>query len=350
MKKQYLLLSLLALMFGLGCQQPGTNATEVEANQTEEQEPQRAEYAIAIHGGAGTILRENMSAEKEAEFEKRLNEALDIGEAILKAGGTSMDAVEKTIIHLENSPLFNAGKGAVYTSEGKHELDASIMDGRDLNAGAVGGITNVKNPILAARAVLERSEHVMLTGKGAEQFAIENGLETVENSYFDTEFRLKALEQAKAVEDKRTGFEFQNPDYKFGTVGCAALDKDGNLAAGTSTGGMTNKRYNRIGDSPIIGSGVYANNATCALSSTGHGEFFIRWVVGHDISALMEYKGLSLAEAGDEVIRKKLKEAGGSGGVIAVDKYGNVAMPFNTPGMYRGYSKPGERVVRIYED
>lgn len=337
----------LVLMSLIGC----TPAEPTDEAQSTGKTPQeRAEYAIAIHGGAGTITKANMTPEQEQEYLTALNAALDIGENILKNGGSSMDAVEQTIIYLENSPLFNAGKGAVFTNSGRNELDASFMDGATRNAGAVGGVTIVKNPITAARAVLEKSEHVMLTGTGAEQFAIEQGLDTVSNDYFFTQGRWDALQRIKAAEDKSSGSLLDYPDRKFGTVGCAALDKNGNLAAGTSTGGMTNKRYNRIGDSPIIGAGTYASNETCAVSSTGHGEYFIRYAVAYDISALMEYKGRDLQSAADFVINKKLKEAGGTGGIISVDKYGNVAMPFNTSGMYRGYAKPGERVTRIYED
>lgn len=313
---------------------------------------QRPDYALVIHGGAGTIRKQDMTAEKEADYLNALNEALTIGETILKNGGSSADAVEQTIVFLENNPLFNAGKGAVFTNEGINELDASFMDGKTLQAGAVGGVTTIKNPIKAARAVLEKSEHVLLSGRGAEQFAIDQGLDTVDNSYFYTESRWKALEQAKAAEDKRSGtiFDLNYNDNKFGTVGCVALDKAGNLTAGTSTGGMTNKRYNRLGDSPIIGAGTYANNKTCAVSSTGHGEYFMRYVVAYDISALMEYKNVSLEEAANYVIHEKFKAVGGTGGVIAVDAFGNVAMPFNTDGMYRGYCKPGERVVKIYKE
>ncbi len=309
---------------------------------------ERAEYAIAIHGGAGTILKENMTPEKEKSYLGALNEALDIGESILREGGSSLDAVEQTIIYLENSPLFNAGRGAVFTHEGKNELDASIMDGATRNAGAVGGVTIVKNPILAARAVMEHSKHVLLTGEGAEQFAEEQGLEIVDPGYFYTESRWQSLQRAKAAEEQSTGFLSTNPDHKYGTVGCVALDKAGNITAGTSTGGMTNKRYNRFGDVPVIGAGTYANNATCGVSCTGHGEYFIRYAVAYDISALMEYKGMSLEEATRYVIHDKLLDAGGSGGLIAVDRQGNVSLEFNSPGMYRGYARPGEREVGIY--
>lgn len=329
----------------------GPSQVETAAATTDTTATEKPAYAIAIHGGAGTIKKENMTPELEKAYQDALSEALTIGENILKEGGTAIDAIEKTIMFLENSPLFNAGKGAVFTNSEQNELDASFMNGADLNAGAIGGVTNVKNPILAARAVMEKSEHVMLSGKGAEQFAEEQGLEIVDPKYFHTEKRWNSLQKIKEKESKLEGMQLQEwPDSKFGTVGCAAMDKAGNLAAGTSTGGMTNKRYNRIGDSPIIGAGTYANNATCAVSATGHGEYFIRYTVAHDISALMEYKGMSLKDAGNEVINKKLVDAGGTGGVIAVDKDGNVAMPFNTAGMYRGYAKPGEKVVKIYKE
>ncbi len=309
----------------------------------------QSDYAIAIHGGSGTILKGNLSEEKEKAVLQTLRDALKIGENILKAGGKSMDAVEKTIIYLENSPFFNAGKGAVYTNAGEHELDASIMDGATQNAGAVGGVKTIKNPILAARAVMDKSPHVLLTGAGADAFAQAQGLETVEQDYFHTEHRLQSLQKAKEAGNKTGMISESEVDYKFGTVGCVALDKSGNLAAGTSTGGMTNKRYNRLGDSPIIGAGTYADNKTCAVSSTGHGEFFMRYVVAHDIAALMDYKKMSLDAAANFVINEKLKEKGGSGGVIAVDRFGNVAMPFNTAGMYRGYAKRGESKVEIYK-
>jgi len=345
-------LFILTLFFSLalyGCAEQGeaTDTTAVEAETDEPATEERPAYAIVIHGGAGTILKENMTPETEAAYRDALNQALDIGEGVLKNGGASLDAVTQSIIFLENSPLFNAGKGAVFTNAGKNELDASIMNGANLQAGAVGGVTIVKNPITLARAVMEKSEHVMLVGGGAEEFARKQGLETVDPEYFYTERRWKSLQQAKEAENEQTGM--RNPDYKFGTVGCIALDSEGNIVAGTSTGGMTNKRYNRIGDSPIIGAGTYAKNETCGVSSTGHGEYFIRYAVAYDVSALMEYKGLSVQEAADQVINEKLKAAGGTGGLVALDRNGNVAMPFNTAGMYRGYAKPGgERVVEIY--
>lgn len=307
-------------------------------------------YAIVIHGGAGTILKENMTPETEKAYRDALNAALDIGEKILADGGSSIEAVEKTIHYMEDSPLFNSGKGAVFTNEGRNELDASVMYGEDMNAGAVGGVTNIKHPISAAIAVMEKSKHVMLTGKGAETFAKEQGLEIVDPQYFYTERRWNSLQRILKSETEKVELSEDDIDKKHGTVGCVALDKMGNITAGTSTGGMTNKKYGRIGDSPIIGAGTYADNNTCGVSSTGHGEFFIRFTVARDIAALMEFKGMSLVDAGNEIINKRLVEKGGTGGVVALDKNGNVAMPFNTPGMYRGYAKPGERKVAIYKD
>lgn len=334
----YLFFVILMLLF-LQCKEQNTATEEVITK--------RPAYAMVIHGGAGTILKKNMTPEREREYMDAMNKALDIGERILKGGGKSIDAVERVIMFMEDSPLFNAGKGAVFTHAGSNELDASIMTGLDQNAGAIGGVTNVKNPILAARAVLEKSDHVMMVGAGAEAFAELNGIEIVDPSYFYTERRWNSLK--KVLEKEGTNAKV-NQDEKHGTVGCVALDKDGNITGGTSTGGMTNKKYNRIGDSPIIGAGTYADNATCGVSATGHGEYFIRYTVARDIAALMEYKGSTLQEASDYIINKKLVEKGGTGGVVALDKDGNVAMPFNTPGMYRAYIKPDERVVKIYED
>jgi len=322
-------------------------------NETEKKLVSEAEkvtdFALVIHGGAGTILKENMTPELEKQYHAKLREALLAGYNVLQSGGSSVDAVEAAIMPLEDSPLFNAGKGAVFTNEGRNEMDASFMDGATQNAGAVGGIRRVKNPIQAARAVLEKSKHVMLSGAGADAFAREQGIQLVDTSYFYTERRWNALQNAKAKEGD-TFILSEDNDYKYGTVGAAALDKNGNLAAGTSTGGMTNKRYGRIGDSPIIGAGTYANNATCAVSSTGHGEFFMRYMVAYDISARMEYGGATLKKAADFVVNDKLVKKGGSGGVIALDKYGNVAMPFNTAGMYRGYVKDdGEVKTFLYK-
>jgi len=298
----------------------------------------RQEWAIVIHGGAGVITREKMTPEMDRKYRAALMEALNTGRKILVNGGTALEAVEKTINVMEDNPLFNAGKGAVFTHDGKNELDAAIMDGSNLAAGSVAGVTDIKNPITAARYVMTRSEHVMLTGAGASEFAKEQGLEIVPPSYFYTEKRFNELQEILKRE-------------KSGTVGCCALDKSGNLAAGTSTGGMSNKKYNRVGDAPIIGAGTYANNNTCAVSATGHGEFFIRWTVAHDISALMEYKKLSLREASELVVNDKLVKAGGSGGVICVDKAGNVSMPFNSEGMFRGFAtSDGKEGIFIYKD
>lgn len=316
------------------------------------------EFSIIIHGGAGTILKKNMTPEKEAAYKAKLEEAIRVGYNILKNGGSSLNAVEKTINIMEDSPLFNAGKGAVFTNAGTIEHDASIMNGKTLNAGASAGTTTVKNPINLARAVMEKSPHVMLSGKGANTFAEEQGLQVVEPDYFYTERRFKSLKYIKDKEktelDHDTKVSFYDADIKnskFGTVGCAALDKHGNLAAGTSTGGMTNKRWGRIGDSPIIGAGTYANNKTCAVSSTGWGEYFIRGMVAYDISALMEYKGLSLKDATKEVIQKKLTELGGTGGIVAIDKNGNMIAEFNTAGMYRAsMNDKGELTIGIYND
>ena len=295
-------------------------------------------FGIVIHGGAGVITKENMTPEMEKAFETKLTEALAKGYSILESGGSSRDAVEQTINIMENSPLFNAGKGAVFTHDGYNELDAAVMDGKDLNAGAVAGVRNVKNPISLAREIMENSVHVMLSGKGALEFAKEQGLEIVDSSYFFTERRWRSLQKALI-------------NNKFGTVGCVALDKDGNLFAGTSTGGMTNKQYGRIGDSPIIGAGTYANNKTCAISATGHGEFFIRYTVAHQISALMERRNYTLDDAANLVINETLKSVGGDGGVIGIDHLGNITMTFNTPGMFRGFaSSDGERNVLIYKD
>lgn len=319
-------------------------------------EPEKEPFSIVIHGGAGYIKKENLTPEKELEYRKKLEEAITIGYNILKNGGSSLDAVEKTINVLEDSPLFNAGKGAVFTHEGTNEHDASIMDGSNLNAGASAGTKTVKNPINLARAVMEKSPHVMLSGSGAEEFAKEQGLDIVDPSYFSTNSKLESLERAKHAEKNKVSTFYNNDikDSKFGTVGCVALDKNGHLAAGTSTGGMTNKRWGRIGDAPIIGAGTYANNNTCGVSSTGWGEYFIRGLVAHDISALMEYKGLTLEEAAKKVVQKKLPEIGdgkGKGGIIAIDNLGNIVMEFNTPGMFRAkMNAKGELYIGMYKE
>lgn len=317
-----LILAISLIVFS--CNQPQTSIT-------------KPDYVIVIHGGAGNASNRDINEEEQKEYKEKLSEALAIGEEILITGGTCTEAIEKTINFLEDCPLFNAGKGAVFTHDGHNELDASIMQGWDLNAGAVAGVRNIKNPISAAIKVMTDSKHVMMSGNGVSEFAKEQGLEIVDSSYFFTENRWNSLQNILKSE-------------KHGTVGCVVLDKYGNLAAGTSTGGMTNKKYGRIGDSPIIGAGTYANNNTCAVSATGHGEFFIRYTVAHDISALMEYKNMSLEDAANIVINDKLVNAGGTGGIIAVDKNGNISMTFNTNMMFRAYAKStGEKEVAIFK-
>jgi beta-aspartyl-peptidase (threonine type) len=309
---------------------------------------------LVIHGGAGTITRASMTGDAEKQYREALEQSLRLGQAVLVKGGSSLDAVEASIRFLEDNPLFNAGKGAVFTHDGRNELDAAIMDGKTKKAGSVAGVTIIRNPITAARAVMEKSEHVMMVGRGAELFATKMGLDIVDPSYFWTERRWKALQNELLKE------EGQKPkaelgvanEKKFGTVGAVALDKAGNLAAGTSTGGMTNKKFGRVGDAPIIGAGTYAENESCAVSATGHGEFFIRWTVAYDIAALMKYRGLTVQQAGDEVIHKKLSAPdNGEGGVIILDAKGNFAMPFNSEGMYRGWiGADGVPHVEIYKD
>ena len=309
-------------------------------------------FGIVIHGGAGTILKENMTLELEEKYKNALKEAVVIGYEILNDGGTSQKAVEKTINYLEDSPLFNAGKGAVLNFDGEVELDASFMEGKNLNAGAISGSKKIKNPISTAIKVMNSSSHVMLSGKGADDFAVEHNMETVEQNYFKTERRINSLEKIKNIENNKVS-NLSNSDYrvqKLGTVGCVAFDKFGNLSAGTSTGGMTNKKWNRIGDAPIIGAGTYANNKSCAVSSTGWGEYFIRGVVAYDIAALMEYKNLSIRKAAKTVI-EKISKMGGDGGVIAIDNQGNIAMEMNTSGMYRAHiNSKGEIDVKIYKE
>ena len=304
---------------------------------------------MVIHGGAGTLLKSEMSAEKEAAYLAALRWALEAGNNILEKGGSAMDAVELAVRTMEDDPLFNAGKGSVFTADGSHEMDASIMSGKDRMAGAVCGITGVKNPVSLARLVMEKTEHVMLAGKGAEAFGKEMNVAFEPASYFDEEWRRRQWLSVRGTDQTALDHNL-NPDRKFGTVGAVAVDKDGNLAAATSTGGMTNKKYGRVGDSPIIGAGTYANNATCAVSCTGSGEFFIRGVVAYEVSALMEFKGLSLADACVEVIQQRVLDLGGDGGLIAVDPMGNISMEFNTAGMYRGFVKQGEEMqLAIYK-
>ncbi len=326
MKQRIFLMILLAGLF-ISCRDQGSMQTAKVNKQA---------YALVIHGGAGYITRNNISPNREREYLAKLQEVLLLGDSILKNGGTSLDAVEHCINRMEDSPLFNAGKGAVLTEAGENEMDASIMSGSDLNAGAVAGVKSIKNPISAARKVMEASKHVMLAGEGAEHFADSMGIILRDPSYFFTEKSWKSLQKARKSD-------------KHGTVGCVALDQHGNLAAGTSTGGMTNKMPGRIGDSPVIGAGTYADNASCAVSATGHGEFFIRNIVAYDIAARMKYLGESLDESASYVIMDKLKSQGADGGIIAVDKDGNIAMTFNTPGMFRGFVVDGgEPGVLIY--
>jgi beta-aspartyl-peptidase (threonine type) len=352
MKKHLLILSFLMVL--LGCKNEITPSSEEKRDLIKQNE-----FAIIIHGGAGTILKKNMSDEKEVEYKAKLEEAIKVGHAILKNGGTSQDAVLKTIQVMEESPLFNAGKGAVFTHEETNELDASFMDGKTLNAGAVAGVTYVKSPIELAIKIMTDSDHVMLSGEGASIFAKEKGLEIVDPSYFYTESRFKSLQRIKNSvkteldhDDKKAAFyDADIKNSKFGTVGCVALDKNGNISAGTSTGGMTNKRWGRIGDAPIIGSGTYANNKTCGVSSTGWGEYFIRGQIAYDISAQMEYQQKTLKEATSDVIQNKLTKLGGTGGVVALDKNGNMSFEFNTAGMYRAsMNDKGELVVKIYKE
>ncbi|MEQ8927551.1 MAG: isoaspartyl peptidase/L-asparaginase [Fulvivirga sp.] len=290
-------------------------------------------YSLAIHGGAGTILKSKMSPEQEATYKAVLEESLAKGQKILAKGGNSLDAVEVAVTVLEDSHLFNAGKGAVFTADGKHEMEASIMCGKTLEAGAVAGITTLKNPVTLARKILEDNNYVFLSGNGAEEYGVLHKLETVTNDYFYSDMRYEQWQALKGSD--KTALDHTD-DRKFGTVGAVALDRHGNIAAATSTGGLTNKKYGRIGDSSVIGSGVYANNDTCAISCTGYGEFFLRGVVAYDISCLMEYGKLSLQQAADKVIMEKQTKLGGEGGIVGVDAKGNIALVFNSEGMYRG--------------
>ena len=303
--------------------------------------------AIAIHGGAGTILRSTMTPELQAQYEMGLQKSLNAGYEILEAGGSSVDAVEAAVTSLEDFPLFNAGKGAVFNNIGGHEMDAAIMSGKDLKAGAVCGVSHVKNPVALARAIMDHSEHVVLCGQGAEQFAKLQSLVFEDDAYFYNEQRYQQWQEAL----KEDRVQLDHSDKKFGTVGAVAMDMYGDLAASTSTGGMTNKKFGRMGDSPVIGAGTYANNNTCAISCTGHGELFIRSVVAYDISCLIEYKGLPLKQACDLVVYDKLVKIGGEGGLIAIDKLGNIEMPFNSEGMYRACrNNNGLNEIKIYKD
>ena len=306
------------------------------------------DIAIAIHGGAGTIIRTAISPEKERNYLLALEKAIVFGQQILAAGGTALAAVVQTVAHLEDNSLFNAGKGSVFTHEGHHEMDAAVMCGFTLGAGAVAGVKNVRNPVLLANTVRLHSEHLLLTGAGAETFAREKGLAFESDTYFYDEYRYQQWLDAQRTDSVSLD---HTEDRKFGTVGAVALDAAGNLAAATSTGGMTNKKYNRIGDSPIIGAGNYANNQTCAVSCTGHGEYFMRAVVAYDVSCLIEYKGLSLQQACDVVVKDKLVKMGGEGGLIAVDNQANIVLSFNSEGMYRASQRNSELIYTgIYND
>ena len=345
------LLSLTLVLLLCACNSPESK------NPTTEN--MKGKFAIAIHGGAGNLVKMKLTPEEEESYKQALDAALAMGSSILANGGTSVEAVEVAITSLEDCPLFNAGKGAVFTHDGHNDLDAAIMNGENLECGAVAGVRRIKNPISLARKVMEKSEFILLQSEGAEEFAKEQGIEWVDTSYFFTQHRWEQLQEA--IEDDKTELDHSEKkkassdnkprEEKFGTVGCVALDVHGNIAAGTSTGGLTNKRYGRIGDSPLIGSGTYADNATCAVSCTGKGEDFIRLNVAHDIASMMRYAQFDLLSACDSVVMKKLKDIRGRGGCIAIDCQGNIAMPFTTTGMFRGsIDVNGQKNIALYED
>jgi len=346
-----------AVLFSAGAlaaaQEQSGSAKAVSKGETNDQPNMEIrKVGLVVHGGAGTISRSEMTPQREREYRAGLERAMTAGYEILKRGGSSLDAAEAAVRVLEDDPHFNAGKGAVFTSIGTNEMDAAVMDGKTLSAGAVASLKHIKNPVSLARLVMEKSGHVMMDGEGAEAFAKENGVQVLpDQKYFFTQERWEALQKVKAAEKSGGGgkkYIITDQD-RHGTVGAVALDQNGNLAAATSTGGTTNKRAGRVGDSPVIGAGTYANNATCAVSATGDGEYFVRATVAHDVSALMEYRGMSLTEAAQSVLDKVAK-LGGSGGLIAIDRQGNIALPFNTSGMYRGYVDPnGKFVVEIYK-
>lgn len=336
MNVKYLLLCAV-LWLATACSNPENGSAEQPVTVAEQEAFEG--YTVVIHGGAGNFDTESYSPEQEEAYQSNLTEALLIAQSVLDSGGSALDGVEATIRFLEDCPLFNAGKGAVFTAEGINELDASIMNGKDLSCGAVTGIQNVRHPISAARKVMEESPHVFFSGVGATEFAKEQGLELVDSSYFYTERSWERYLRAKAAKEKQAALP---EELKMGTVGCVIRDAQGNLAAGTSTGGMTWKKHGRIGDSPVIGAGTYADNQTCAISCTGHGEYFIRAAVAYNISARMAYGGLSLEDASNAVVMNQLVEMGGSGGIIGVDHLGNPVMSFNSTGMFRGYVKEGE--------
>ena len=349
LKKGIVLLGILTVLAGL----PLIAQKRVFEGTPQLQSPQNPRIGFIIHGGAGVISKGSLSPEREAEYRRKLEEAVLAGYRALQEGKSALDAVEIATRILEDSPLFNAGKGAVFTADGTNELDASIMDGRTLGAGAVAGLKRVKNPITLARAVMEKSPHVMLIGEGAEKFAATLSIELVEPSYFFTQPRWDSLQNIKREEAARqpSSAVRRLDENRFGTVGAVALDRSGNLAAGTSTGGMTNKKWGRVGDAPIIGAGTYANNESCAVSATGWGEFFIRLGVAKEICTLVEYRAMPVQQAADLVIKKKLQDLGGDGGVIVLDKFGNIGISFNSEGMYRAYiSAEGKPVVEIYKD
>jgi beta-aspartyl-peptidase (threonine type) len=345
--KKYISLIVLLMLF-ISCKNE-TYTSEIP----KERDPNS--FAIVIHGGAGGVTPQNRNGEQQEAYTKKLQEALDAGYTVLENGGISLDAIQAAINVMEDSPLFNAGKGAVFNSEGNQEMDASIMDGKTLNCGAVAGINHIKNPILAARLVMDSTKHVLLSGKGAELIMEQYGLEMVDSSYFFTEKRFNQLQRIQGKEEIKldhTSFLIENgliDDHKYGTVGAVAIDKNGNIAAGTSTGGMTNKKYGRIGDSPIIGSGTYANNLTCGISATGTGEYFMKTVAAHEVSNLIQYKGMKPKDALHEVLFNQIGVLGGEGGMILLDKYGDVSWDFNSKGMFRGYKKStGENVVEMF--
>jgi L-asparaginase / beta-aspartyl-peptidase len=350
----FMLFSAVPKAFGVSDEKPVRSST-ITAERSPDHQPnmESQRIGLAIHGGAGTIERSKLTPEREREYRAGLERALSAGYEILKRGGSSVDATEAAVRVLEDDLHFNAGKGSVFTSAGTNEMDAAIMDGKTLSAGAVASLKHIKNPIGLARLVMEKSGHVMMDCEGAEAFAKENGIELVDQKYFFTQERWDALKKIKAAEKSRTsggGKKFLITDQdRHGTVGAVALDQNGNLAAATSTGGTTNKRPGRVGDSPVIGAGTYANDATCAVSATGDGEYFIRATVGRDVSALMEYRGMSLKDAAQAALDNAAK-LGGSGGLIAIDRHGDITLPFNTSGMYRGYVDPnGKLVVEIYK-
>ncbi|MFY0715261.1 isoaspartyl peptidase/L-asparaginase [Seonamhaeicola sp. NFXS20] len=340
----------IILIFIIGFIAISCNSEEKKNDKTSKRDPNS--FTIVIHGGAGNgIIPENLNEENQKIYKAKLQKALNAGYSVLEKGGKSIDAIQEAIKVLEDSPLFNAGKGAVFNSEGNQEMDASIMDGKTLNSGAVAGINHVKNPILAARMVMDSTKHVMLSGIGAQRIMRKLGLEMVDSSYFFTSNRYNQLKrlQGNQISVVNTLNESILNDNKYGTVGAVAIDKQGNIAAGTSTGGIANKKYGRIGDSPIIGAGTYANNITCGISCTGTGEYFIRTVAAHEVSSLIQYKNTHPADALHEVIFNKIAPLGGEGGMILLDKHGNVFWDFNTKGMFRGYKKStGDNIVEMF--